>query len=220
MKKAVVLLSGGLDSATTLYVARRRGYRPHCLIFDYGQRHRKEINQAVKIARHSRCDYRVIRLRFPWKGSALLDRTIALPRNRRGGAKKIPATYVPARNIIFLSFAASCAEAMNAQAIFIGANAVDYSGYPDCRPQFYQAFKRVLKTGLKAGVEGKPIKIHVPLIRKTKAQIIRWGLRLKVPYHLTWSCYHGGRRPCGTCDSCLIRQQGFAQAGCGDPQIS
>lgn len=211
-KKAVILLSGGLDSATTLYYAKQKGYQTHCLIFDYGQRHRKEIRQAVKIAKHSRSDYRVVRIALPWKGSALLDKSLKLPKNRRIIPTEIPATYVPARNIIFLSFAASYAEAIGADTIFIGANAVDYSGYPDCRPEFYKAYQLALKRGLKTGVEGKAIEIYTPLIRKTKAQIIKLGLRLKAPYYLTWSCYQGGRKPCGRCDSCLLRQKGFQQA--------
>lgn len=216
---AVVLLSGGLDSATTLYDAKARGLRTACIIFDYGQRHRKEIKQAVKLARAAQSVYTVCTIRLPWKGSALLDKTIALPKDRHNIPKEIPVTYVPARNIIFLSFAASYAEAIGARKIFIGANAIDYSGYPDCRPNFFAAYQQVLRRGLKAGVEGKTIRIETPLIHKTKAQIIHLGMKLNVPYELTWSCYKGGRLPCGTCDSCLLRAKGFAQAGCPDPLI-
>jgi 7-cyano-7-deazaguanine synthase len=148
-----------------------------------------------------------------------LDTSIPLPENREVIPREIPVTYVPARNIIFLSFAASFAEAVGARDIFIGANAVDYSGYPDCRPEFYAAYHEVLRQGLKAGVEGRGVRIHTPLIRKTKAQIIRLGIRLGVPYELTWSCYQGARRPCGKCDSCLLRAKGFVQAGVVDPAL-
>jgi 7-cyano-7-deazaguanine synthase len=220
-KKAVVLLSGGLDSATTLYLAKEKGYKCLCLIFDYGQRHKKEISAAKRIAKGAKCPYRVIKFRLPWRGSALLDKGIKIPQRAsvktRRGERDIPATYVPARNIIFLSFAVSFAEASNAQAIFIGANAIDYSGYPDCRPQFYRHFIRAAQKGTKAGVSGKPVKILTPLIDKSKKEIIKTGARLKVPYRLTWSCYRGGKTPCGKCDSCLLRQGGFEQAGIEDP---
>ena len=215
-RRAVVLLSGGLDSATTLYYARARGYRTFCLIFDYGQRHRREIQHAARIARRVKNEFQLAKIALPWGGSALTDRRIALPQRREIRTQQIPATYVPARNIIFLSFAASYAEAVGASSIFIGANAIDYSGYPDCRPKFYQAFQQSLNRGLKAGVEGRRIKIFTPLIRKTKAQIIRMGKALGVPYELTWSCYAGGRRPCGTCDSCVLRAKGFQEAGFTD----
>lgn len=217
IKSAIVLLSGGLDSATTLYDAKNKGYQTYCLIFDYGQRHRKEIKQAIKIAERSKSSYHLVKIAMPWQGSALLDKNIPLPKNRVDISGEIPVTYVPARNIIFLSFAASYAEAINAKAIFIGVNAVDYSGYPDCRPEFYEAYQQVLKTGLKAGVEGKTIRIFIPLVHKTKAQIIKLGKKLNVPYHLTWSCYKGGKNPCGTCDSCLLRQKGFDVLGLEDP---
>lgn len=217
--KAVILLSGGLDSATTLYYARHKGYKTFCLILDYGQRHRREIQQAVKIARASRSEYKLVRISLPWRGSALLDKKIPLPKNRHIIPREIPVTYVPARNIIFISFAASYAEAVGGRAIFIGANAIDYSGYPDCRPEFYAAYQKVLQRGLKAGVEGKPVAIYTPLIRKTKAQIIRLGLKLRVPYHLTWSCYQGSAKPCGQCDSCLLRQKGFMALRRPDPAL-
>ncbi len=219
MKKAVVLLSGGLDSATTLYYAKAQGYRTHGLIFDYAQRHRKEIRQAVKLARAAGSPYEIVKISLPWKGSALLDKKIFLPRHRRVDPRVIPPTYVPARNIIFLSFAASYAEAIKARAIFIGANALDYSGYPDCRPDFMAAYQNMLRKGLKTGVEGRAVKVHAPLIRKTKAQIIRMGMKLKVPYEMTWSCYAGGTKPCGTCDSCVLRAKGFDDAGFADPAL-
>jgi 7-cyano-7-deazaguanine synthase len=215
--KAVVLLSGGLDSATTLFFAKAKGYDAHCLIFDYGQRHRKEIKQAKEIARAAGCDYRLVKIVLPWQGSALLDKKIPLPTHRDIVPDEIPATYVPARNIIFLSFAASYAEAIAGRAIFIGANAVDYSGYPDCRPEFLASYEEMLRRGLKTGVERKPVKVVAPLIAKTKADIIRLAVRLNVPLALTWSCYRGGQRPCGVCDSCLLRQKGFAEVGIVDP---
>ena len=219
MKRAVVLLSGGLDSTTTLFYAKKQGYKVHGLIFDYGQRHEKEILQAKRIAQFANCNYELIKINFPWKGSALLDKKITLPKRRKIKENEIPVTYVPARNIIFLSFAASFAEAIGAATIFIGANAIDYSGYPDCRPEFFKAFKQVLIKGSKSGVEGKTINILTPLIHKTKAQIIQLGLKLKVPYHLTWSCYQGGKTPCGVCDSCLLRKKGFDQLKIKDPLL-
>jgi len=219
MKKAIVLLSGGLDSTTTLYFARSQGYKTFGLIFDYGQRHKKEIVSAQRIARLVCEDFKVIRFCLPWKGSALLDRKVAVPLKREINTKNIPTTYVPSRNIIFLSFAASYAEVIGAKTIFIGANARDYSGYPDCRPEFFKAFQQVLKTGIKMGAEGKTIRVEVPLLYKSKEDIIRLGLKLKVPYHLTWSCYLGGKRPCGQCDSCVLRQKGFAALSKTDPLL-
>lgn len=219
MNKAVVLLSGGLDSVTTLYYAKSRGFAAHALIFDYGQRHKKEIQCAVRAAKAARCPYEIVKIGLPWKGSALLDKKIKMPHHRKLDAKDIPVTYVPARNIIFLSFAASYAEAIGAKKIFIGANAIDYSGYPDCRPDFFAAYAKVLKKGLKTGVEGHKISVETPLIRKTKAQIIRLGLSLKVPYGLTWSCYAGGKRPCGQCDSCRLRAKGFEEMNAKDPLL-
>ena len=237
MKKAVVLLSGGLDSATTLYYAKDKGFQCFCLIFDYGQRHRKEIESARRIAHSARCKWQMVKIALPWKGSSLLDRRLKIPepKNREtpacrhaclpdGGQagkteNRIPLTYVPGRNIIFLSFALSYAETIGAEAVFIGANAVDYSGYPDCRPEFYQAFVRAARLGTKAGVEGSPVKILTPLIRKTKAQIIKLGMKLGAPYELTWSCYKGGKVPCGKCDSCNFRAKGFKEAGLSDPII-
>ena len=217
--KAVVLLSGGIDSSTTLYEARSRGYRCHCLIVDYGQRHRKEVHAAQRIARAAGCPAHLLSLRLPWGGSALTDRQIRVPKNRSLAAigRGIPSTYVPARNTIFLGLAASLAETLGASAIFIGANAIDYSGYPDCRPAYYERFDQVIRRGTRAGAEGRPFRIVTPLIRKTKAQILRLGKRLQVPYHLTWSCYLGKARPCGRCDSCLLRAKGFREAGASDP---
>jgi 7-cyano-7-deazaguanine synthase len=208
---AVVLLSGGLDSATVLYIARAKGYLCHCLIFDYGQSHKKEVRQAVHIAKAAGCAYKVLKISFPWKGSALLDSSIKIPDKVSRG---IPATYVPSRNIIFLSFASSFAEAIGARAIFIGAHAQDYSGYPDCRPEFLALFKKMVKIG----TCGK-FNILAPLIHKDKAQIILAGKKLGVPFELTWSCYRGGGKPCLKCDSCHYRAKGFKEAGLIDPAI-
>ena len=218
--KAVILLSGGLDSATVLYYAKAKGFSPHCLVFDYGQRHCGEVKKAAAIARQAGCSCRIATIRLPWGASALLDKKIGLPKRKKIDPREIPVTYVPARNIIFLSFAASFAEAIGARAVFIGANAVDYSGYPDCRPEFFRAFQQALDRGLKSGVQKKAIRIYAPLLRKTKAQIIGLGLKLKVPYERTWSCYGGGRRPCGVCDSCLLRRRGFEEAGAADPSMT
>ncbi|HRZ87528.1 MAG TPA: 7-cyano-7-deazaguanine synthase QueC [bacterium] len=219
MKNAVVLLSGGLDSATTLYYALRAGYRAHCLVFDYGQRHRKEVLAARRIARAAGAACEVVRIALPWKGSALLETRAELPGNRRDPAKKIPATYVPARNTILMSFALSCAEAIGASAVFIGANAIDYSGYPDCRPDYFRALSGVFARGTKAGVEGRRISIKTPLLRMSKEEIVALGMRLGVPFELTWSCYAGEKRPCGVCDSCRIRAKGFRRAGIFDPAV-
>lgn len=222
MKKAVVLLSGGLDSATCLYWAKHQGYDCQCLIFDYGQRHKKEIQQAAKIAKTAKSPYQIVKISFPWKGSSLLDKKLQVPLSnfKSQNSNSIPNTYVPARNTIFLSFALSFAEAIKAQAIVIGANALDYSGYPDCRPNYFQAVQKMANLATKAGVEGKKIKILTPLIHKTKAQIIRLGKSLKVPYQMTWSCYRGKARPCGTCDSCILRAKGFREAGWPDPTVT
>jgi 7-cyano-7-deazaguanine synthase len=221
MKPAVVLLSGGLDSATTLYYAKSRGYACHCLIVDYGQRHLREIRSAKAVARAAGRPAVVVKVRLPWGGSALTDRNIRVPvaQSLRQIGRGIPATYVPARNTIFLSLALGFAEASGAGAVFIGANFLDASGYPDCRPAYYRQMQRAARAGTKAGVEGKEIRIMTPLIRLTKAQIIRKGLRLGVPYAKTWSCYIGGQRPCGRCDSCLMRAKGFREAGMADPAI-
>ncbi|MDI6734652.1 MAG: 7-cyano-7-deazaguanine synthase QueC [bacterium] len=249
MKKAVILLSGGLDSTTTLYWAKNQGYTCVCLIFDYGQRHRKEIQCAITIAEITDCQYHIIKFQLPWLGSALLDKRIPIPNSPllKGGRglspteipstcvvpfnpkskiqnpkfqTEIPSTYVPARNTIFLSFALSYAEAIGVQTILIGANALDYSGYPDCRPEYYEAFKKVAALGIKQGVEGKPIEILTPLIDKTKAEIVKLGFTLNVPFELTWSCYKGGTKPCGKCDSCVLRSKGFNEVKTQDPIIA
>lgn len=219
MERAVVLLSGGLDSATTLYQAKRFGFKCLCLIFDYGQRHKKEIDSAKRIALKAGFPAKIIKIGLPWRGSSLLDKKVKirrLPHPESG----IPGTYVPGRNIIFLSFALSYAETVGASAIFIGAHAQDYSGYPDCRPEFYRAFEKVIATGTKAGVEKRKIRIVTPLVNKTKAGIIALGNNLGVPFELTWSCYRGGRLPCAKCDSCYFRAKGFKEAGLNDPLLA
>jgi 7-cyano-7-deazaguanine synthase len=211
-KKAVVLLSGGIDSATCLYLAKVEAFKPYCLIFDYAQSHIREIESAKKIADLSGCEYSVCRIDLPWKGSSLLDRRMKIPQRSRG----IPSTYVAARNIIFLSFALSYAEVIKAGAVFIGANARDFSGYPDCRPDFYRAYRKVAREGVK----NRDIRILTPLLYKTKAQIIKLGRRLGLPFELSWSCYRGGKRPCGRCSSCRIRAKGFREAGIKDPLLN
>lgn len=219
-QKAVVLLSGGLDSATLLYEAMDRGFKAYCLIFDYGQRHSKEIQIAKRLAKSVGCPFHVVKIALPWQGSSLLDSSMAIPQHKKIDPKKIPSTYVPARNIIFLSFAASYAEVVKAEAVFIGANALDYSGYPDCRPEFFRAYQTTIKAGTKTGAEGHAVHIEVPFLKKTKAQIIKVGTKLKVPYEKTWSCYQGGKTPCGTCDSCRLRAKGFEEAGIVDPLVA
>lgn len=215
-EKAVVLLSGGIDSVTTLYLAKKHGFRCECLIFDYGQRHRKEVNRAKKIARLADCGYRVLKVNLPWKGSALLDKKMKIPFNKRFGIRRrIPATYVPSRNTIFLSYAASFAETIGAKKVFIGANVIDYSGYPDCRPAYLASFNRMLRRGTKK----KDISVIAPLINKSKHQIVKLAGKLGAPLMLTWSCYRGGRFPCGACDSCRIRALGFKKAGTKDPAL-
>ena len=209
MKRAIVLLSGGIDSSTTLYLVQRKGYKPTCLIFDYHQRHRREIESAKKIAQSIRADYKLIKISLPEGESSLLNPNIPLKSEK----KKIPLTYVPARNIIFLSYAVSYAESSGTSAIFIGANQIDYSGYPDCRETFISAFNEVIKEGTRR----KNIKVIAPLIEMTKGEIIKLGMKLKVPYHLTWSCYAGGEKPCLKCDSCKFRLKGFKEMGIKDP---
>lgn len=217
-RTAVVLLSGGLDSATVLAIATEQDYACHALSFDYGQRHRIELCAAGQVAeslhtvRHRTLTVDLAQI----GGSALTDNSIAIPLNPTEG---IPVTYVPARNIIFLSFALAYAETVGASDIFIGVNAIDYSGYPDCRPEFIDAFARTANLATRAGVEGNNFRIHTPLIRMSKAEIIKTGHRLKVDYALTISCYQpdGQGRGCGACDSCRIRKTGFEAAGVPDP---
>lgn len=217
----VVLLSGGMDSATALAMTKSEGADVIALTFDYGQRHRKEIAAAKRIAAHFGVeDHRLANIDLTAVGgSALTDRTIAVPRQRRLNeiGQGIPATYVPARNTILLSYALAVAEASQARAIVIAANSIDYSGYVDCRPEYYEAFQEVARLGTKRGVEGDVIEIRTPLIRMTKADIVRKGEELGVPWALTWSCYIGAVKACGVCDSCQLRLKGFHEAGVRDP---
>lgn len=223
--RAVVLLSGGLDSATTLAMAIEGGWRCYALTVDYGQRHALEIERAARIARQlDAASHQIARvdLRFVG-GSALTDPQLVLARGRSMeeiGAS-IPATYVPARNTLLLSLALAWAESLGAGELFIGANAVDYSGYPDCRPEFLEAFERLARIGTKAGTEGRPFRVHAPLIGMSKAQIVNEARRLGVDLASTLSCYEPGPggRPCGACDSCLLRAKGFREAGLSDPAL-
>lgn len=216
ISKAVVLLSGGLDSATVLAMAAAQGYSCYALSFNYNQRSVSELNAAKKVAQLAQ-QHKVLDIDLSaFGGSALTDASIAVPTDAPAG---IPITYVPARNTVFLSLALAWAEVLDAHDIFIGVNAVDYSGYPDCRPQFIQAFEQMANLATKAGVEGQKITIHTPLIDLTKAQIISAGVALGVDYAATVSCYQADAEgaACGVCDSCRIRQQGFAAAGVADP---
>ncbi len=222
MKKAVCLFSGGMDSAVCLFVARSEGYEVTALSFDYGQRHEKEVEAAHGLTQALQIPQHVVRFKLPWKGSALLEREGKMPQSRDPGRmpQMIPSTYVPTRNSIFLSFAFSCAEAEKADAIFFGANVLDYSGYPDCRPEYLEAFAQAMSKGTKAGVEGKKIEIKAPLIDLTKKEIVLLGTRLGVPFEKTWSCYAGESKPCGVCDSCILRAKGFHEAGIPDPLLA
>ncbi|HOQ01860.1 MAG TPA: 7-cyano-7-deazaguanine synthase QueC [Acetivibrio clariflavus] len=215
MKRAIVLLSGGLDSTTCLSVALAKGYEVYPISFDYGQRHKKELDCVRQIVKYYDIkNHKLIHIDNVG-GSALTDSNINVPDYE--GTSNIPVTYVPARNIIFLSYAVGYAEVVDADAIFIGVNAIDYSGYPDCRPEFIEAFERMIKVGTKRGVEGKPIKIETPLLKLSKAEIIKLAYENKAPLHLTTSCYRGGDKACGVCDSCVLRLKGFKEAGIEDP---
>lgn len=222
-KRAIVLLSGGLDSATVLAQALSQGYQVTTLAFDYGQRHRAEIDAAADLsAAMGAQDHRVVKIDLrPFGGSALTS-DIQVPKNRELStpSEEIPVTYVPARNTIFLSFALACAEVMQARHIFIGVNALDYSGYPDCRPEYIAAFQTMANLATREGVEGRGVTLHTPLMDMTKAEIIRLGLSLGVDYARTTSCYDPGPdgRPCGSCDACQLRNKGFAENGLVDPR--
>jgi 7-cyano-7-deazaguanine synthase len=222
-KRAVVLLSGGLDSATALAIAQREGYEAYALSFDYGQRHVFELEAARRVARAAQVRQHIV---FPLNlrsfGGSALTADLAVPKDRAEAEMShgIPVTYVPARNTIFLSIALGWAESLGISDIFIGVNALDYSGYPDCRPEYLNAFELMANLGTKAGVEGKSTwRIHAPLIQMTKAEIIRTGTALGVDYSLTHSCYDpdSAGRSCGRCDSCRLRLKGFAEAGLTDP---
>ncbi|MEO6148148.1 MAG: 7-cyano-7-deazaguanine synthase QueC [Sulfuriferula sp.] len=216
-RRAVILLSGGLDSATVLAIARNQGFSCHALSFDYGQRHAAELDAAARVATlQSAVAHRVFKLDLAmFGGSALTDARIAVPEQASTG---IPVTYVPARNTIMLSIALAWAEVLESRDIFIGVNAVDYSGYPDCRPEYIASFETMANLATKAAVEGKQLSIHTPLMRLSKAEIIRLGTGLGVDYNATVSCYQAdvAGRACGVCDSCRLRRQGFIEAGVAD----
>ena len=221
MAEAVVLLSGGLDSSTVLAMALERGFEVVALTFDYGQKHRRELDSATRIAKHYGAkEHIVVSLDLGrYLNSSLTQDSISIPSGRSKAeiGAEIPSTYVPARNIVFLSIASSIAESRGAASVFIAANAIDYSGYPDCTPEFMDAFQKMLDVGTKAGREGHGIKIEAPILRKSKTQIVREAIRLRVPLGLTWSCYRGGAKACGKCDSCRLRLEGFEAAGVRDP---
>jgi len=221
-RKAVVLVSGGLDSATTLAIALNEGFTCYALSFRYGQRHEVELTAACRVATTMGAkEHRIIDIDLAGiGGSALTDMALEVPKDRQDMSQGIPITYVPARNTIFLSYALAYAEVLGAFDIFIGVNAMDYSGYPDCRPEYIEAFEKMANLATAITVEGKGrFKIHTPIIRMTKAQIIQTGTQLKVDYSLTHSCYDPDEqgRPCGHCDSCQLRLKGFAEAGLTDP---
>jgi 7-cyano-7-deazaguanine synthase len=224
--RAVVLLSGGLDSATALAIARAEGFQPHALSFRYGQRHAIELDAARRVAEAlGAVEHVVAEIDLRAFGGSALTADMAVPKGRSTAemGDGIPITYVPARNTIFLSFALAWAETLEANDVYIGVNALDYSGYPDCRPEYIHAFERMANVATKAGVEGRQhLVIHTPLIRLSKAEIIQRGLELGVDYGLTHSCYDPSPTgwPCGACDSCLLRAKGFAEAGVADPALS
>lgn len=218
MKRAVVLLSGGLDSATVLALALSEGFEAHALTVDYGQRHSIEIAASRRIAASAGVDHRVVQVDLRSIGGSALTDDIPVPKDEENPG--IPVTYVPARNTIFLSIALAYAEAIGAQDIFVGVNAVDYSGYPDCRPEFIEAFERLANVATKLGVEGKNFRINAPLISMAKTEIIRLGQRLGVDYSQTISCYDpSDAKPCGHCDSCRIRSKAFSELGMKDPAL-
>jgi 7-cyano-7-deazaguanine synthase len=221
MDSAVVLLSGGLDSSTALALAQADGFAAHALTLDYGQRHSREVKAARAVATHLGVgDHRVVKIDLrTFGGSALTDPAVEVPLGRPLSrmSQDIPSTYVPARNTILLSYALAWSEILDAGAIFIGANAIDFSAYPDCRPEYYRAFEQVARLGTKRGVEGDPVAIRHPLIGMTKAEIVRTATKLEVPLSLTWSCYLGEAEACGLCDSCQLRLKGFQEAGVADP---
>lgn len=224
MKKAVVLLSGGLDSATTLAIARHEGFECYALSFAYGQRHAIELEAAARLAQAlGAAGHRVAHIDLRIFGGSALTADIAVPKHRGNTeiGTGIPITYVPARNTIFLSFALAWAEVLGAADIFLGVNALDYSGYPDCRPEFYDAVTETIRLGSKVGTAyNVPIRIEAPIITMSKADIVRYGTELGAPLELTWSCYAGGDTPCGACDSCELRAAGFAAAGIPDPALA
>lgn len=219
MKKAIVLLSGGLDSTTALYLAKSQGYEVYALSFRYGQKHDKELEASKNIASKLKvADHKIVEINIgSWGGSSLTDSTVSVPQHNPESSE-IPSTYVPARNMIFLSVAASYAEAIGAYDIFIGVSQVDYSGYVDCREEFITAMQNAINQGTVCGAEGgNPIKINAPFMYMTKEDEIKLGMSLGVDYSLTWSCYNGEEKACGVCDSCALRLSAFEKAGVKDP---
>lgn len=214
--KAVVLLSGGLDSTTVLAKVLDEGCEAVALSFRYGQRHSRELDSAKAVAEHYGIRHVVVDIDLSMFRSALTNPDIDVPEGREKIGSDIPDTYVPARNIIMLSVAAGLCESVGADRIYIGANVVDYSGYPDCRPQFFEAFRKMLSVGTKTGTEGRPIRIETPILSMSKAEIVKLGKALRAPLHLTWSCYEGGDKACGRCDSCILRLRGFEESGFRD----
>ena len=216
MPDAIVLLSGGLDSTVVLAQALRECDRVIALSFRYGQRHSKELDSAKAVAGHYGVEHKIIDIDLSSFRSSLTDRSFEIEKDRKEIGTDIPDTYVPARNIIMLSVAAGLCESCGAGKIYIGANAIDYSGYPDCRKEFFDAFEEMIKKGTKAGTEGNAVKVMTPIINMSKAEIVKLGKTLNAPLHLTWSCYSGGEEACGHCDSCILRLKGFSEAGYTD----
>jgi len=219
MPKAVVLLSGGLDSTVTLAHSLHIGDEAVALSFRYGQRHLRELDSAKAVADYYRIEHKIVDVDLSSFRSSLTDVSKEVEKDRDIIGSDIPDTYVPARNMIMLSVAAGLCESVDADMIYIGANSVDYSGYPDCRKEFFDSFERTISKGTKAGVEGRPIRIGTPILNMTKSEIIRYGKELNAPLHLTWSCYSGGGKACGHCDSCLLRIKGFKDAGYKDEVV-
>lgn len=221
IQRAVCLISGGIDSCVTAFLAEKEGYEIYALSFDYGQRHKREIECAKNIASAVKAKNHIV---FDidlhkFGGSSLVDESFSLPKNHdlEDIGRSIPSTYVPARNTVFLSIGLAYAEVADADALFIGTTATDYAGYPDCRPEYIKAFQKMADLATRRGVDGKPINIKAPLLYLTKAEIIKEGLGLGAPLEKTWSCYQGGEKACGRCDSCLLRLKGFEEAGARDP---
>jgi len=213
MEKAVCLISGGMDSAVSAAIAKNEGYEIYAITFNYGQRNKKEMESATEIAKWLNAKHKILEVNLRQIGGSALTDNIEVPEETYG----IPITYVPARNTIFLSFALAYAEVIDADYIYIGVNAIDYSGYPDCRPEYLEAFQKMADLALKRSVEGRPIKIKAPLLYLSKAEIVKKGIELGVPFEKTWSCYREGEKHCGRCPSCKLRKKAFKEANVEDP---